>query len=70
VRRSEKGGIFFKLLFLGFLLSFVALVYAARRPLLRFAGEFWVVDEPSAPSDVLIVLGDDNLSGERAVYAA
>ena len=70
MRRSEKGGIFFKLLFLLFLLSFVALIYAARHPLLRFAGEFWVVDEPSAPSDVLIVLGDDNYSGDRAFHAA
>jgi hypothetical protein len=70
VRRTEKGGIFFKLLFLVFFLGFIALVYVSRRPLLRFAGEFWVVDEPTAPSDALIVLGDDNYSGDRAFHAA
>lgn len=70
MRRGDKGGIFFKLLFALFLLGFIALVYLARRPLLRFAGEFWVVDERAAPSDALIVLGDDNYSGDRAFHAA
>ena len=27
---------------------------------MRLAGQFWVIDEPAAPSDALIVLGDDN----------
>lgn len=70
MRRAQAGGIFFKLLFLIFFLGFLAVVYFARHPLLRFAGEFWVVDEPSAPSDALIVLGDDNYMGDRAFHAA
>ena len=70
MRRGQAGGIFFKLLFLIFFLGFLAVVYIARHPLLRFAGEFWVVDEPSAPSDALIVLGDDNYTGDRAFHAA
>lgn len=70
MRRAQAGGIFFKLLFLIFVFGFLAVVYFARHPLLRFAGEFWVIDEPSAPSDALIVLGDDNYTGDRAFHAA
>jgi uncharacterized SAM-binding protein YcdF (DUF218 family) len=70
VRRGEHGGIFFRLLFLLLCLGFFAVLYAARRPLLRFAGEFWVIDEPAAPSDALIVLGDDNYAADRAFHAA
>jgi uncharacterized SAM-binding protein YcdF (DUF218 family) len=67
---GERGGIFFRLLFFLFFLGFVAVIYVARHPLMRFAGEFWVVDEPAAPSDALIVLGDDNYTGDRAFHAA
>ena len=70
MRRAQAGGIFFKLLFLLFFCGFLAVVYFARHPLMRFAGEFWVIDEPSAPSDALIVLGDDNYTGDRAFHAA
>jgi uncharacterized SAM-binding protein YcdF (DUF218 family) len=70
VRRSEHGGIFFRLLSLLFLFGFLALLYVARHPLLRLAGQFWVVDEPAAPSDALIVLGDDNYAADRAFHAA
>ena len=42
----------------------------ARHPLMRLAGQFWVVDEPTAPSDALIVLGDDNYAADRAFHAA
>lgn len=70
MRRGEQGGIFFRLIFLLFFFGFIALLYVARHPLLRFAGEYWVVDEPSAQSDALIVLGDDNYAGDRAFHAA
>jgi len=70
VRRSEQGGIFFRLLSLLFFFGFLALLYVARHPLLRFAGESWVVDEPAAQSDALIVLGDDNYAADRAFHAA
>jgi len=59
VRRGEHGGIFFRLLFLALFLGFLAVLYFARHPMMRLAGQFWVVDEPAAPSDALIVLGDD-----------
>jgi len=37
---------------------------------MRLTGQFWVVDEPAAPSDALIVLGDDNYLADRAFHAA
>ncbi len=37
---------------------------------MRLAGQVWVVDEPAAPSDALIVLGDDNYAADRAFHAA
>jgi uncharacterized SAM-binding protein YcdF (DUF218 family) len=70
VKRGEHGGIFSRLLFLVFLFVFLAVLYFARHPLMRLAGQFWVVDEPSAPSDALIVLGDDNYAADRAFHAA
>jgi len=70
MRPSEHGGIFFRLLFLLFLIGFLAVFYFARHPLMRLAGQFWVVDEPAAQSDALIVLGDDNYAADRAFHAA
>jgi uncharacterized SAM-binding protein YcdF (DUF218 family) len=70
VKCSLRGGIFLRLLVLLFFLSVLAVLYLARRPLMRFAGEFWVLDEPAKQSDALIVLGDDNYAADRAFKAA
>jgi uncharacterized SAM-binding protein YcdF (DUF218 family) len=70
VKRSEKGGIFFRLLFLLLFFGFLAVLYTARHPLMRYAAQFWIVDEPAAPSEALIVLGDDNYAADRAFHAA
>jgi len=70
VRRGEHGGIFLRLLSLLLFFAFLFALYMARIPLLRFAGQFWVVDEPAAPSDAIIVLGDDNYGADRAFHAA
>jgi uncharacterized SAM-binding protein YcdF (DUF218 family) len=70
VRGSEQGGIFFRLLFFLFFFGFLVAFYAVRHPLLRLAGQFWVVDDPVGQSDALIVLGDDNYAGDRAFHAA
>jgi len=70
MRQTERGGIFFRLLFILCFFGFLALLFMARHPLMRFAGQFWIVDEPAAPSDVLIVLGDDNYAGDRAFHTA
>jgi uncharacterized SAM-binding protein YcdF (DUF218 family) len=70
MKRGDCGGIFLRLLFIIFFFGFLALLFVIRHPLMRFAGQFWVIDEPSAQSDALIVLGDDNYAGDRAFHAA
>ena len=69
-RSTERGGIFFKLIFLLFLVCFVFAIYLVRHPLMRLAGNFWVVDDGPAASDAIVVLGDDNYEGDRANRAA
>jgi uncharacterized SAM-binding protein YcdF (DUF218 family) len=70
MRRKDRGGIFFRLLFIFFLVGFLFLLFVIRHPLMRFAGQFWVLDEPAAQSDAVIVLGDDNYAGDRSFHAA
>jgi len=48
----------------------LCVIYLARHPLLRLAGSFWVVDDEPAKSDVIVILGDDNFSADRARRAA
>jgi uncharacterized SAM-binding protein YcdF (DUF218 family) len=67
---SQRGGIFFRLLFLIAFLAVLFVLYLARNPLLRLAGNFWVVDDPPAHADAIVVLSDDNYFGERAARAA
>jgi hypothetical protein len=67
---SQRGGIFFRLLFLIFFLCLLFLIYLARHPLLKMAGSFWIVDEGPVASDAIVILGDDNYNGDRATRAA
>ena len=67
---GQRGGIFSKLLFLIFVVVLVAILYVARHPILRFAGEFWIVDETPQVSDVIVILSDDNYGADRAARAA
>jgi uncharacterized SAM-binding protein YcdF (DUF218 family) len=67
---SQRGGIFFRLLFLIAFLAILFVLYLVRNPLLRLAGNFWVVDDPPAHADAIVVLSDDNYFGERAARAA
>lgn len=66
----ERGGIFFRLLFLIFLLAFLGILYLLRGPILRIAGGFWVVDEPAQNSDAIVILSDDDYDADRASRAA
>jgi uncharacterized SAM-binding protein YcdF (DUF218 family) len=68
--RSQRGGIFFRLLFLLFFIAMLCILYLARHPLLRLAGSFWVVDDEPENSDVIVILGDDNFRADRATRAA
>ena len=47
-----------------------AIIYLARHPIMRFAAEWWVIDEPASRGDAIIVLGDDNFYADRATRAA
>lgn len=67
---SERGGIIFRLMVLLFLACFVFVIYLIRHPLMRLAGNFWVVDDGPTASDAIVVLGDDNYEGDRAARAA
>lgn len=39
--------------------------YLARDPLLRAFGQWWVVDEPPAKADAIVVLSGDSIDGKR-----
>jgi uncharacterized SAM-binding protein YcdF (DUF218 family) len=69
-RNAQRGGIFFRLLFLLCFVFFLFVLYLARHPLLRLAGGFWIVDDGPAYSDAIVILGDDNYGGDRAARAA
>jgi uncharacterized SAM-binding protein YcdF (DUF218 family) len=68
--QSQRGGIFFRLIFLIFLCALGFVVYLARYPILRFAGNFWVVDESPQASDAIVILSDDDYDAVRASRAA
>ena len=70
MRRAERGGIIMRLLSLLMFLAFLALIYVVRHPLMRLAGQLWVLDEPAERADVIVVLSDDNYSADRAAHAA
>ena len=67
---SQTGGIISSLLSLLFVVVFCAVLYLARGPLLRFAGESWIVEDPLDRADAIIVLSDDNFYADRAAHAA
>jgi len=70
VRRAEHGGIISRVVALLFLVGVLACLYLARHPLMRFAAWYWEVNEPPDHADAIVVLGDDNFSGQRAARAA
>jgi uncharacterized SAM-binding protein YcdF (DUF218 family) len=69
-RNGERGGIIFRLIFLLVLAAMLFGLYLLRRPILHEAADWWIVNDPPAQADVLIILSDDNLEGSRATKAA
>jgi uncharacterized SAM-binding protein YcdF (DUF218 family) len=67
---GERGGALASLVALLFVVALCAILYFARHPILRFAAESWVVNEPSEHADALVVLSDDNFYADRATHAA
>jgi uncharacterized SAM-binding protein YcdF (DUF218 family) len=68
-RNSERGGALVSLIILLVVVVLGAIVYWARHPIMRFAAESWVIDEPAAHADALLLLGDDNFYADRATRA-
>ena len=68
-RQGEQGGILVNLVVLLVVAALCALVYFVRHPIMRYGAEAWVVDEPAAHADALVVLSDDNFYADRATHA-
>ncbi len=69
-KEAERGGILVNLLILLFLAVFCTVLYLARHPILRFAAESWIIEDPLDRADVILVLSDDNFYADRATRAA
>ena len=67
---GELGRILINLIILLFCVVFCTLLYLARRPILRFTAESWIIEDALDKSDALIVLGDDNFYADRATRGA
>jgi len=67
---GELGRILINLIILLFCVFFCTFLYLARRPILRFTAESWIIEDALDKSDALIVLGDDNFYADRATRGA
>jgi len=68
--RHERGSIASKLIGLLALAFVVGALYLVRHPLLRAAGENWLVEDPLEKSDAIIELSIDNFYADRATRSA
>jgi uncharacterized SAM-binding protein YcdF (DUF218 family) len=66
----QRGGILGSLAGLLLIIVLCGAIYLARRPLMRFAGESWVVEDPLEHADAILVLSDDNFFADRATRAS
>jgi len=69
-KAAERGGIVLNLIVLVSFVVLCAFLYLVRRPILRFVGESWIVEDAGSKADALIVLSDDNFYADRATRAA
>jgi len=69
-KAAERGGIVLNLIVLVSFVVLCAFLYLVRRPMLRFVGESWIVEDADSKADALIVLSDDNFYADRATRAA
>ena len=68
--RQQRGGIITTFVALLFLALLCLVIYLARHPLMRFAGEGLVVEDQLERSDAIILLSDDNFYADRDTRAA
>jgi uncharacterized SAM-binding protein YcdF (DUF218 family) len=69
-KASERGGILINLIILLVFVLLCGVVYLVRHPLMRFAAESWIIEDPIERADAIIVLSDDNFYADRATRAA
>ena len=69
-RKGQQGGALVNLIVLLCIAAFCFLIYLVRHPLMRYAAEYWVIDEPAQRAAAIVVLSDDNFYGDRATRAA
>jgi uncharacterized SAM-binding protein YcdF (DUF218 family) len=67
---GQRGGILLRLLGLLAICGFLMIIYLAWHPLLRAAASFWIVQDRIEPADIIIVIGDDDFTADRAKQAA
>lgn len=67
---AQSGKVLSSLVSLVVVAALGGLLYFARIPLLRIAGETWIVEDPLERSDAIIILSDDNFYADRATRAA
>jgi len=68
--RGERGGMTGKFIAWLCLALVLSGLYLARRPLLSFAGESWIVEDSLQKSDAIIELSIDNFYADRATRTA
>jgi uncharacterized SAM-binding protein YcdF (DUF218 family) len=67
---AQYGGVLSSLLtFVAFVLV-CCILFFARHPIFRFAGESWIIEDKLERADAIMVLSDDNFYADRATRAA
>jgi uncharacterized SAM-binding protein YcdF (DUF218 family) len=69
-RQPERGGAITTLVALLLVALLLLGIYLVRHPLLRFAGEQLIEEDPLEKSDAIVILSGDNFYADRATRAA
>jgi uncharacterized SAM-binding protein YcdF (DUF218 family) len=69
-RSPERGKVLLWLLVFLLLGLLLLTLYFVRGPLLRALADWWVVDDPLEKAQAIVVLGGDNVMGDRVRHAA
>ncbi|MBI2956736.1 MAG: YdcF family protein [Acidobacteria bacterium] len=64
-RASTRGAALLWVIVVALLVVVALIVYLLRAPLLRAAAEAWIVNEPPEKAQAIVVLGGDNIRGDR-----
>jgi uncharacterized SAM-binding protein YcdF (DUF218 family) len=70
MRQPERGGCLFRLLVLVCFVALIGLLFLVRHPLYRVAGRWLAESDAPTHADAIIIIGDDDYTGDRAFRAA